>query len=58
MVPEDRLCPFKDKCDPNCALYIGGAEAVQGDCAFAISGKKLQEIHNLLLRFYNERKPG
>ena len=53
---EDRSCPFKPKCDPNCALYIGGDINVQGDCAFTISATKAYEIYQLLKRFYNEFK--
>jgi hypothetical protein len=48
MVPEDRLCPFKGECDPNCALYIGGAESVQGDCAFTWINRTLEKILNKL----------
>ena len=53
---EDRSCPFKDNCDSNCALYMGGDISAQGDCAFTISSRRLNEIKDLLLRFYNENK--
>ncbi|MGP8107408.1 MAG: hypothetical protein ACLQLE_16195 [Desulfobaccales bacterium] len=54
---EDRSCPFKDKCDPNCALYMGGAKQARGDCAFTISGRRLNEIKDLMLRFYEKMYP-